>query len=42
MPTIMMQALTVVRTYLPQIAKELKRIADALENQNTPKEGEQK
>lgn len=31
------QALTVVRTYLPRIAEELKRIADALENQNSLK-----
>lgn len=31
MTVIEVQALTNVRTYLPQIAKELKRIADALE-----------
>ena len=37
MTTIELQALTVVRTYLPRIAEELKRIADALENQNSLK-----
>ncbi len=31
MPVIVIQTLTIVKTYLPQIAKELKRIADALE-----------
>lgn len=31
MTIIEVQALTNVRTYLPQIAKELKRIADSLE-----------
>ena len=31
MTIIEMQTLTIVKTYLPQIAKELKRIADALE-----------
>ena len=31
MTVIEVQALTNVRTYLPQIAKELKRIADSLE-----------
>ena len=31
MTVIEVQALTNVKTYLPQIAKELKRIADALE-----------
>lgn len=31
------QALTVARTYLPRITEELKRIADALENQNSLK-----
>jgi hypothetical protein len=31
MTVIEMQVLTVVRSTLPQIAKELKRIADALE-----------
>ena len=38
MTTIELQALTVVRTYLPRIAEELKRIVDALENQNNKKE----
>lgn len=32
MTVIEMQVLTVVRNTLPQIAKELKRIADALES----------
>ena len=38
MPTIVIQALTIVRTYLPQIAKELKRIADSLESQKKENE----
>lgn len=38
MPIIVIQALTIVRTYLPQIAKELKRIADALESQKKENE----
>ena len=37
MTIIEVQALTVVRTYLPRITEELKRIADALENQNSLK-----
>ena len=37
MTTIELQALTVVRTYLPQIARELKRIADALEHHTSSK-----
>lgn len=31
MPVIVIQTLTIVKTYLPQVAKELKRIADSLE-----------
>ena len=38
MTTIELQALTVIRNYLPKIAEQLNRIADALENQNNPKE----
>ena len=37
MTTIELQALTVVRTYLPRMTEELRRIADALENQNSLK-----
>lgn len=37
MTVIEVQALTNVRTYLPQIAKELKRIADALESKGNEK-----
>lgn len=37
MTVIEVQALTNVRTYLPQIAKELKRIADSLESNASKK-----
>lgn len=37
MTVIEMQVLTVIRTALPQIAKELMRIADALEDANSLK-----
>lgn len=40
MTTIELQVLTVIRTYLPQIVKELMRIADALEHNKNDKEEE--
>ena len=38
MTVIEMQGLTIIRTTLPQIAKELKRIADALETKEKANE----
>lgn len=40
MTIIEVQALTNVKTYLPQIVKELMRIADALEHNKNDKEEE--